>query len=73
MSKQITISNITGSTPYNIYICTNTYTNCAWVAQINNNFLPFSFIVPTQFEVLPSVGIKVIDNKNCEIKSLVSL
>lgn len=73
MSKQVTISNINGTEPYNIYICDNLYSVCIWVSQINNASLPYSFIVPKQFESFTTVGIKVIDNDKCEIKSLVSL
>lgn len=73
MAKQITITNLTGSEPYNIYLCDNSYNNCIYIDTINNSDIPYSFLVPSLFENFTQVGVKVIDDKNCNIKNLVTL
>jgi hypothetical protein len=73
MSKQITINSIVGSEPYDVYLCDDVYGGCIYSATINNSDLPFSFLVPTSFENLTTVGVKVIDDNNCEIKNTVNI
>jgi hypothetical protein len=73
MAKEITIKTLTGSSPYNIYLCTNTFTQCIWVAKINNTSIPYSFLVPANYENLSVVGVKIIDFDNCEIKNTINL
>lgn len=73
MAKQITINTLTGTSPFNIYLCTNTYTQCTWISNINNTAIPYSFLVPANYLNLPSVGVKVIDKENCEIKQTINL
>jgi hypothetical protein len=73
MSKQITISSLTGTSPYNIYLCNNTYSQCSWITTINNSSIPYSFLVPALYETQSVVGLKVQDADNCEIKKLVNL
>ena len=67
--KQVTITNLTGSQPYSIYICNNTFTNCMYYAQINDSDIPYTFLVPSNYQSLTSVGVKAIDSKGCEIKN----
>jgi hypothetical protein len=73
MNKEITITNITGTASYDVYICDNTYTNCIYINTIYGFDLPYSFLVPSVFINESNVGIKVIDSNNCIIQSLVSL
>ena len=73
MAKQITINTLTGSSPYNIYLCTNTFTQCTWVSTINDSFIPYSFLIPANYENLSTVGVKVIDFDKCEIKSTINI
>jgi hypothetical protein len=73
MAKQITITNIVGSEPYDVYLCDNLYGGCIYIATINNSDLPYNFLVPNAFEALSTVGVKVIDDNNCEIKNTVSI
>jgi hypothetical protein len=73
MAKQITITNIVGTEPYNIYLCDNLYNNCIYIATISNIDIPYNFIVPTAFEALSTVGVKIIDANNCEIKDTITI
>ena len=67
MPIDITINNITGATPYDVYICDTGNTTCIFVNTINSGSLPYTFKVPLIFESLPGFNIKVIDNIDCII------
>lgn len=64
MSKQITINNITGSTPFDIYVCDEPITLCIYIDTVS--VFPYSFMVPLVWETLTSFNVKVIDDNNCE-------
>lgn len=73
MSQQITITNITGAAPYDVYLCDNTYSGCIYIDTIYGYDIPYSFLVPSSFSTLVNVGVKVIDNNNCIIEDLISI
>lgn len=73
MSKLITITSLSGSSPYDIYLCDNTYGNCIFISTINNVNIPYQFLVPAPYLSLTEVGVKVIDNNECEIKNKVNI
>ena len=62
MPTQITIIGITGTSPYNIYLC-DTPTNCIYISTINTT--PYTFDVPNILSDLSSYNLKVVDNNNC--------
>lgn len=67
MPIDITISNITGTSPYDVYICNITNTTCIYVNTITNGDLPFTFTVPVIFQDLPEFNVRVIDDIDCVI------
>jgi hypothetical protein len=69
MPTQITISTLTGAQPFDVYSCDTGYTNCIYISTITSGQVPYSFDLPFIQEGMGSVGIKVVDNKNCSIKS----
>jgi hypothetical protein len=73
MSKQITITNLTGAEPYSISLCDNTFTNCIYIGLIYNADIPYSFLVPTSYLPLTQVGVKAIDVNGCVIQDTVYL
>lgn len=73
MNKQITITNITGAAPYDVYICDNTYGSCIYINTIFAFDLPYSFLVPYTFLSSTEVGVKIIDSNNCTIQDLISI
>lgn len=73
MAKQITITNLIGTPPFDIYLCDNIYNNCIYINTITALQIPYSFLVPTSFESLTSVGVKAIDDVNCVIKNIVNI
>jgi hypothetical protein len=73
MTKLITITSLTGTEPYDIYLCNNSYGNCIYINTIMNSDVPYTFIVPSIFLPSSSVGVKAVDNHNCEIKNIVNI
>lgn len=63
MPTDITINDITGSSPYNIYICDDPITTCFYVSSAST--LPYTFQIPLAIDGDPSYNLKVIDNDNC--------
>jgi hypothetical protein len=73
MNKEITITNITGAAPFNVYVCDNTLSSCIYINTIFVFDLPYSFLVPDIFLSQTNVIVKVIDANNCIIQSYVNL
>ncbi len=71
MPNEITISGITGTSPYDIYTCDTGKTTCIYIDTVSSSDLPVSFDVPLIFESQPSVNIKIVDDVNCEINEIV--
>lgn len=67
MPIDITISSITGTSPYDVYICDTGNTTCIYVNTINSGSLPYTFTVPLIFENLPGYNVRVIDDIDCII------
>ena len=67
MAVQVTINDISGATPYNIYICQNTGTGCFYISTITDSDLPYIFNIPQPYDTSSSYMLKVIDSNNCII------
>lgn len=65
MPTEVIINNVTGSSPYNIYICDDPITTCVWMG--TTSVLPYPFIIPSILDGQPSYNLKVIDDNGCEI------
>ena len=66
MPYQVTVNNITGSSPYNIYICDNPITTCVYMATITSGYLPnYTFDIPDVMSSMSSYTLQVIDNSGC--------
>lgn len=63
MPSKITINNITGATPFDIYVCDNPITTCIYIDTIST--LPHEFDIPSIMENQDDYNLKVIDNNNC--------
>jgi hypothetical protein len=63
MITQVTITNITGQTPYDVYICQSGGTGCIYIATISS--VPYIFNIPKPYDVYDSYMLKIIDNINC--------
>jgi hypothetical protein len=63
MPKVVTITDITGTTPYDIYLCDNPVTICVYVDTITT--LPYSFTMPSVLENQDDYTLKVEDDNGC--------
>lgn len=71
MPTDITISNLTGQDPFDIYICDSGSTVCYFVNTITTGDIPYVFQVPIPFGSLTSFNIKAVDDNNCFINQIV--
>lgn len=67
MPTFITVNNITGSTPYQVYLCLSGGTECYFIDSINSTQLPYNFTVPTPVSNLSYYCLRIIDNDGCII------
>lgn len=71
MAVQITINNITGSSPYNVYVCDTGFTTCIFVATISTT--PFTFTVPAPLDSMSDFAVRAVDSNNCSITGVVAV
>ena len=64
----VTLNSINGlNFPYDIYVCDVYGNNCVLVSTISSSVPPTNTILlPSQFDMAPSVGVKIITSDNCE-------
>jgi hypothetical protein len=65
MAVQVTINNITGQTPYDVYVCQSDGTGCFYISTISTT--PYVFDIPAPNNVSTSYMLKIIDANNCII------
>jgi hypothetical protein len=73
MPTNITLSSISGSSPFNIYVCDTGYTSCIYVDTITPLDVPYVINVPVLLTSLPTVVIRVVDSNDCIINQNVTL
>jgi hypothetical protein len=74
MPTTITVSNIiSGSTPFDIYLCMTGGTPCYFISRIEDVDLPYSFSVPTPIQELPGYDLRVTDAVGCIITGTTSI
>lgn len=69
MPVSVTVSNVVGSSPYEIYLCISGTNTCYYIDFIQNSQLPYVFTVPTPLQTFPSFCLRVVDNDGCEINN----
>lgn len=73
MPTDITINNISGSTPFDVYVCDTGYTTCIYVSTITSGDLPYTFEIPPVYNTLTNFVVRVIDDNNCLINNVVNV
>lgn len=73
MPTLFTVNNITGSTPFEVYLCLTGGTTCYYVDMITDTQLPYSFNCPTPLENLGVYCIRVVDNDGCIITNCTNI
>ena len=65
MSTQVTINSLTGTSPYDVYVCDSNVLNCVYIATISST--PYVFNVPPPLDAQSEICVKVVDINGCEI------
>lgn len=68
MASFVTITSITGTSPYNIYVCNSLGGSCVYVATTSS--APVTIQLPSIFDFAPLVTIKIVDSELCETSRL---
>jgi hypothetical protein len=68
MAVQVTISSITGQSPYDVYICQSNDTGCFYISTITST--PYVFDIPEPYNSSTSYQLKVVDENNCIITGI---
>lgn len=63
----IEIKTLTGTEPFNIYLCDQFKSNCIYINTINGSSIPYDFDVPPIFNGQDTLFIKATDKNNCLI------
>ena len=71
MPTDITINNITGATPFDVYLCDNPITTCFYVDTIS--LFPYTFEVPSILSSQTDFTIKIVDNNDCIITQTLNI
>lgn len=73
MPTDITINNISGSTPFDVYVCDTGYTSCIYVSTITSGELPYTFEIPPVYSSLTDFIVKVVDDNDCVVTDTVTV
>jgi hypothetical protein len=65
MASYIDIVSVTGTAPYNVYVCNTLGTGCVLVYS-GLYTTPFAITLPSIFDNAPAVMVKLVDANNCE-------
>jgi hypothetical protein len=73
MPTDITINNISGTTPFDVYVCDTGYTSCIYVSTITSGELPYTFEIPPVYSSLTDFIVKVVDDNDCVVTDTVTV
>jgi hypothetical protein len=73
MPTDITINNISGTTPFDVYVCDTGYTSCVYVSTITSGELPYTFEIPPVYSSLTDFIVKVVDDNDCVVTDTVTV
>lgn len=65
MAIKVTIDSITGTSPYDVYICQPNGSSCFYITTITS--VPYQFDIPEPYNNSSLYMLKIIDNFNCII------
>jgi hypothetical protein len=73
MPTDITINNISGATPFDVYVCNTGLTTCIYVNTINSVDLPYTFEIPPVYSNLTEFVVRVVDDNECTVLETVTV
>ena len=73
MPTNITINNVTGAQPFDIYVCDSPITTCIYITTINTIDIPYSFDIPVVYSSLSEFVVKVVDNNDFIVTDTINI
>jgi uncharacterized delta-60 repeat protein len=73
MAVQVTINDISGQTPYDIYVCQVDGSGCFYISTITDSSFPYVFDIPAPNDTSANYMIKAIDANDCIISGTSSV
>lgn len=73
MAVQVTINDISGQTPYDIYVCQVDGSGCFYISTITDSSFPYVFDIPAPNDTSANYMIKAIDANGCIISGTSSV
>lgn len=67
MAPRLIIESITGTTPFEFYVCDVSESICFYLGSVNTTLTNY-FTLPSIFTTAPIIRIKMIDSNGCEVK-----
>lgn len=64
MPNIVQINSLSGTAPFDLYVCDQTISYCFFVASISGS--PYTFNVPPPLDSTTPIILKIIDANNCE-------
>lgn len=71
MGITVSISAITGTSPFDVYICQGDGSGCFFIAEINT--VPYNFEIPPPYDTSLEYMVKVVDGDGCQITGVKSI
>lgn len=71
MPIDITINNISGASPYDVYLCDNPVSVCVYIDTVSS--LPYIFQVPSLMSNDNDFNLKIVDNNGCTTYQYLSI
>jgi hypothetical protein len=67
MPVQVTLYSLSGTSPFDVYICQFNLTGCFYIDTITNGDIPYTFTIPSPYDTAESYCVKVVDDQGCII------
>jgi hypothetical protein len=67
MPVQVSLYSLSGTSPFDVYICQFNLTGCFYIDTITNANIPYTFNIPSPYDTAESYCVKVVDSQGCVI------
>lgn len=71
MGVTVSISSITGTSPFDVYICQGDGSGCFYISEINT--VPYTFEIPPPYDTSLEYMLKIVDADGCQITGIKSI
>lgn len=71
MGIEVSITNISGQSPYDIYVCQSGGTDCFYITTTSDT--SYTFDIPDPYDNSTTYTIKIIDSNDCIIEKTASI